>query len=192
MPQDDVSLLPVDTGGDWGLVRLGVMDPGMAPRPPPKEGVLRAYRPSCLGVLLSHSRELPAAPPAWPQLQRKLFKALPKAMALPGWPISRDLSEWEFKGPTLAILMDPSSSKASSWAWQRHQACVPAGLLCSLLLPPHPPSRVSPKGGQSLSLINSLRVGFPSNPPVTQSRSWGVGTLFRTQTIGLQCSAILV
>lgn len=54
-------------------------------------------------------------------------KALPKA--LPGWSTSRDLSMWEFKGSTLASLMDTSSSKASSWGWQWHQAGVPAGCL---------------------------------------------------------------
>ena len=152
---------------------------------------LRTCCPSCLWALLSHNLQLLAA--GLSCRETSSFKALPKAMPLPGWPTSSDLSMWKFKDPTLVIPMDHSSSKASSWGWQRHQACVPAGLLlCSLLLPPGPSSRVSPKGNRSLAFTNSLRVAFLSTPPVTQSRWWGSGTLCRTWTIRLQSSTILV
>lgn len=140
-------LLLIHAGGDWGLRRLGTMDPVMPPNDGPVNGRgVEDLSPSLPGSDPVAQPSAPHSPSSTASVAEKppRPKPCPKPWPFQDGPHPGTYPLWEFKGPTLATLMDPSKLQSFLMGLQRHQACVPAGLLlCSLLLPPGPPSRVS-------------------------------------------------
>lgn len=111
-------LLLIHAGGDWGLRRLGTVDPVTPPNDGPVNGRgIEDLSPSLPGSDPVAQPSAPSSPSSTASVAEKppRPKPCPKPQPFQDGPHPGTYPLWEFKGPTLATLMDPSSSKASSW-----------------------------------------------------------------------------
>uniref|UniRef100_A0A452TYW5 POU domain protein n=1 Tax=Ursus maritimus TaxID=29073 RepID=A0A452TYW5_URSMA len=102
----------------WGLRRLGTVDPVTPPNDGPVSGRgIEDLSPSLPGSDPVAQPSAPSSPSSTASVAEKppRPKPCPKPQPFQDGPHPGTYPLWEFKGPTLATLMDPSSSKASSW-----------------------------------------------------------------------------